>query len=194
MLKSESAKSSTARSGIRRDPHSLRNVRLEEGISKSLKDSKPQIPAILRFYESSTFRFMRDNTTRYAWKKCILLLDFAAVCPILYIYSKCFIHGLLHAGIPNIHSKRVCWDENLDALRSHRQQVQFSINLLAGILGDDLLGDHSLLVRAGGSSARKHNVCYSRTNAILMREWRGWKHWNVSAYEIIHVSYIENTV
>jgi hypothetical protein len=49
----------------------------------------------------------------------------------------------------NIHSKHVWSDENLHAIRSHREQWQFSINL-AGILGDSFAGPHILQVRVGG--------------------------------------------
>lgn len=41
-------------------------------------------------------------------------------------------------------------DENLDAIRSHRQQWQFSINLLVGILSNCQIGPHILQVRVGG--------------------------------------------
>jgi hypothetical protein len=48
------------------------------------------------------------------------------------------------SGITNIHNELVWSDENDWAIRSDHRQRQFSINMLAGILGENLIGPHIL--------------------------------------------------
>jgi hypothetical protein len=72
--------------------------------------------------------------------------DFTFTAKVLFTDDSCFTR----TEITNIHNEHVWSDLNPHAIRSHRQQLLFSINLSSGSLGDGLRGPHILQATVSG--------------------------------------------